>query len=214
MSLAAAATLHTGLDLAGKSHLGVFWAKGAAQTGTLFERWNTYSRVKGERLAGKFPFGWGLTHHPDTGSTNYTSTSMRTRHRHHRFDGDIGKHAYLKDDVINAAYLVQPAADVAVVGVGGGRDILSGSALRRQPDSGIEINPAIFEVLTEIRRFLRPSRTPARRILGERRSAKLYQPLDGAVRLVQISLIDTWAATVCRGPDPHREPSLYRGGVG
>ncbi len=52
---------------------------------------------------------------------------MRTGHRHHPDDakGDIGK-LDLKDDVINAAYLVQPAADVAVVGVGGGRDVLSG----------------------------------------------------------------------------------------
>src|SRR4029077_14504137 len=39
LTLAAAATLHSGLDIAGKSHLGVFWAKGTAQMGTLFERW-------------------------------------------------------------------------------------------------------------------------------------------------------------------------------
>ena len=29
LTMAAAATVHTGLDLTGKSHLGVFWAKGA-----------------------------------------------------------------------------------------------------------------------------------------------------------------------------------------
>ena len=43
-----------------------------------------------------------------------------------KYDGNIEQTVgYLKDDVINAAYLVQPPADVAVVGVGGGRDILS-----------------------------------------------------------------------------------------
>ena len=42
-----------------------------------------------------------------------------------RFDGDLSKFAYLKDDVINAAYQVQRPDAVAVVGVGGGRDILS-----------------------------------------------------------------------------------------
>ena len=36
--LAAAATVHAGLDVSGKSHLGVFWAKGTQQMGTLFER--------------------------------------------------------------------------------------------------------------------------------------------------------------------------------
>ena len=46
LTLAAAAALHTGLAVSGKSHLGVFWAKGSEQMGTLFERWNTYSRVR------------------------------------------------------------------------------------------------------------------------------------------------------------------------
>ena len=48
LTLAAAAIVHTGLDISGKSHLGVFWAKGTEQMGTLFERWNTYSRVQGD----------------------------------------------------------------------------------------------------------------------------------------------------------------------
>src|SRR5439155_22798952 len=39
LALAAVATVHTSLDLTGRSHLGVFWAKGAEQTGTLFELW-------------------------------------------------------------------------------------------------------------------------------------------------------------------------------
>src|SRR6185295_14241011 len=60
LAMAVAATVHTGLDLAGKSHLSVFWAKGEAQAGTLFERWNTYSRVRVREWAGKAPFGWGL----------------------------------------------------------------------------------------------------------------------------------------------------------
>src|SRR3954453_8191041 len=66
-----------------------------------------------------------------------------------RLDGDIGKLSYLKDDVINAAYLVQPPANVAVVGVGGGRDILSALLFGAKRIRGIEINPAIFEVLTD-----------------------------------------------------------------
>src|SRR6266478_9756665 len=45
LTLATVAIVHTGLEVSGKSHLGVFWAKGTQQMGTLFERWNTYSRV-------------------------------------------------------------------------------------------------------------------------------------------------------------------------
>ena len=60
---------------------------------------------------------------------------------------DIGKLAYLKDDVINAAYLVQALADVAIIGVGGGRDVLSALFFGARHITGIEINPAIFESL-------------------------------------------------------------------
>ena len=55
LTMAAAATVHTGLDLTGNSHLGVFWAKGEEQAGTLFERWNTYSRGLGEGNGAKKP---------------------------------------------------------------------------------------------------------------------------------------------------------------
>ena len=65
LSLGAVAIVHAGLDISGKSHLGVFWAKGAQQTGTLFERWNTYSRVRVTALGESIPFGWGFARAPD-----------------------------------------------------------------------------------------------------------------------------------------------------
>jgi hypothetical protein len=65
--MAAAATVHTGLDLTGNSHLGVFWAKGEEQAGTLFERWNTYSRVRVKEWPEKTPVGWGLPARPMSG---------------------------------------------------------------------------------------------------------------------------------------------------
>ena len=150
LTLATAAAVHTGLAVSGNSHLGVFWAKGTEQIGTLFERWNTYSRVSVTAHGEHTPFGWGLARTPDDEDRPELS-----RHRRRcgtvitRFDGDLGKLSYLKDDVINAAYLVQPPADVAVVGVGGGRDILSGLYFGAKRIRGIEINPAIFEVLTD-----------------------------------------------------------------
>src|SRR5207245_3083957 len=122
LTLAVAATVHSGLDLNGRSHLGVFWAKGAEQTGTLFERWKTYSRVRVREFAAKVPFGWGLVRTPEARvDQHYLDIDADAGTVITRYDGDIGKLAYLKDDVINAAYHVQPAADVAVVGVCGGR---------------------------------------------------------------------------------------------
>jgi SAM-dependent methyltransferase len=201
LTLGAAATLHTGLDVSGKSHLGVFWAKGTEQKGTLFERWNTYSRVRVTPLGESTPFGWGLAHTPATKiEQNYLdidadASTVITRH-----DGDLSKLSYLKDDVINAAYLVQPPADVAVVGVGGGRDILSGLYFSARSIRGIEINPAIFEVLTG--KFADFSghldRAPGVSLVNaEARSYINHSP--ERYDLVQISLIDTWAATAAGG---------------
>ena len=201
VTLAAAAGVHTGLDVSGRSHLGVFWAKGAEQKGTLFERWNTYSRVRVTAMGEVAPFGWGFARSHDTKidqkrlDIDADAGTIITR-----YDGDIDKLSYLKDDVINAAYLVQPATDVAVVGVGGGRDILSALYFGARRIYGIEINPAIFEVLTD--KFAEFSghldRQPGVSLVNAEARSYINHSSD-RYDLVQISLIDTWAATAAGG---------------
>ena len=193
--------MHTGLAASGRSHLGVFWAKGQPQTGTLFERWNTYSRVRVTALGETVPFGWGFARTPQTKiDQDYLDIDADASTVITRQDGDIGKLSYLKDDVINAAYLVQPPQDVAVIGVGGGRDILSALLFGAKRILGIEINPAIFEVLTD--KFADFSghldRQPGVSLVNaEARSYINHSP--DRYDLVQISLIDTWAATAAGG---------------
>ncbi len=201
LTLAAATAVHAGLDISSKSHLGVFWAKGTQQMGTLFERWNTYSRIRVIGLGESEPFGWGFAHTPQAKIDQHIldidagANTVITRH-----DGDIGKLAYLKDDVINAAYLVQPMTDVAVVGVGGGRDILSGLLFGAKHVRAIEINPAIFEVLTD--KFADFSghldRQPGVSLVNAEARSYINHSSE-RYDLVQISLIDTWAATAAGG---------------
>ena len=201
LTLVVAATVHTGLDVSGNGHLGVFWAKGYRQTGTLYERWNTYSRVRVTSLGESVPFGWGLARAPETKiEQNYLDIDADASTVITRNDGDLGKLSYLKDDVINAVYLVQPLADVAVVGVGGGRDILSGLFFGAKHIRGIEINPAIFEVLTD--KFADFSghldRQPGVSLINAEARSYINHSSD-RFDLVQISLIDTWAATAAGG---------------
>jgi spermidine synthase len=201
LTLAAAATVHIGLAMSGQSHLGVFWAKGAQQVGTLFERWNTYSRIRVIALGESEPFGWGFAHTQATKIDQHIldidagANTVITRN-----DGNVSKLAYLKDDVINAAYLVQPMADVAVVGVGGGRDILSGLLFGAKRIRAIEINPAIFEVLTD--KFADFSghldRQPGVSLVNAEARSYINHSSE-RYDLVQISLIDTWAATAAGG---------------
>ena len=201
VTLAAAATMHTGLAVSGKSHLGVFWAKGEQQMGTLFERWNTYSRVRVTALGETAPRGWGFAHtHEAKIDQNHLDIDADAATIITKYDGNIGKLSYLKDDVINAAYLVQPPTDVAVVGVGGGRDILSALYFGANHIRGIEINPAIFEVLTD--KFADFSghldRQPGVSLVNAEARSYINHS-SGRYDLVQISLIDTWAATAAGG---------------
>ena len=79
LTLAVAAVVHTGLAVSGKSHLGVFWAKGRRADGTLFERWNTYSRVRVTALGEIDAVRLGLR--PQAGDEDrpgLSSTSTRT----------------------------------------------------------------------------------------------------------------------------------------
>jgi SAM-dependent methyltransferase len=201
LTLAAIATVHTALDVAGKSHLGVFWAKGSDQSGTLFERWNTYSRVRVKAIGESGPFGWGFARTPEAKiDQHFLDIDADAGTVITRFNGDLGKLSYLKNDVINAAYLVQPPADVAVVGVGGGRDVLSGLLFGAKHIRGIEINPAIFEVLTD--KFAEFSghldRQPGVALVNAEARSYINHSSD-RYDLVQISLIDTWAATAAGG---------------
>lgn len=199
--LAAGAVAHTGLAASGHTHLGVYWAKGTEQNGTLFERWNTYSRVRVTAMGETVPAGWGLTHAPQTKiDQKHLDIDADAATVITRYDGDIGKLSYLKDDVINAAYLVQPPAAVAVVGVGGGRDILSALLFGAKQIRGIEINPAIFEVLTG--KFADFSghldRQPGVSLVNAEARSYINHSSD-RYDLVQVSLIDTWAATAAGG---------------
>jgi spermidine synthase len=199
--IASLAALHIGLYLSGLNHVGVVWAKGRLQTETLFERWNTFSRVRVRPFAGNKPFGWGMVRDPEaTVEQKYLDIDADAGTVITRMDGDVGKFTYLQTDVINAAYLVQPIQSVAVIGVGGGRDILSALYFGAERITGIEINPAIFEVLTD--KFADFSghldKQPGVSLINAEARSYINHSQD-KYDLIQISLIDTWAATAAGG---------------
>ena len=193
--------MHTGLYASDRRHLGVMWAKGSPQSGTVFERWNTFSRVRVVPLGESTPFGWGLARTPSTKiDQKYLDIDADASTVITRWNDDIRNLSYLQSDVINAAYLVQPLDAVAVVGVGGGRDILSALFFGAKHITGIEINPAIFEALED--KFADFSGNLHRRpgvslINAEARSYINHS--SERYDLIQISLIDTWAATAAGG---------------
>ena len=145
-------------------------------------------------------------------SAGASPTTPSTKIDQHYLDIDAGagtaitrmmaisaKFSYLKDDVINAAYLVQTPADVAVVGVGGGRDILSALFFGATHIRGIEINPAIFEVPPTGSPISPAISIVSRECLVNAEARSYINHSSDRYDLVQISLIDTWAATAAGG---------------
>ena len=116
---------------------------------------------------------------------------------------------FLKYDIINLVHLLRPNANVAVIGVGGGRDVLSALAFNQKSVEGIEINDDILRMVNE--RFGQFTGYLAHNqrvsfINDEARSyiARQKKKYD----IIQVSFIDTWAATAA-GAFVLTENSLY-----
>ncbi len=194
--------------------LRLVWVKGNYEARPIVERWNPFSRIRviGDPTRPMRPSGWGFSTtlpsdltarelHLDIDS--YAGTELTA------FDGDPASVQHLKYDVTNVAHYIRPSSNVVVVGTGGGRDILSALVFGQRAVTGVEINPSILELVNgrfgDFTGHL--DRDPRVRFVNdEARSylARMRDPVD----LIQISLIDTWAATAS-GAFVLTENSLY-----
>ncbi|HIA50472.1 MAG TPA: hypothetical protein EYN91_00020, partial [Candidatus Melainabacteria bacterium] len=113
-------------------------------------------------------------------------------------DGKAGQAAFdvIAKDITGIGNFLRPAGSLFVIGVGGGRDILTGLEYKQKTIDGIEVNPAIVDMLrVKYADFTgnlasRPGvsliNDEARNWLA--RSGKKYD-------VIQCSLVDTWAAS-------------------
>ena len=190
------------------------WVKGQYEARPLVERWNSFSRIRviGNADRAIRPSGWGLS---------LTLPADRTAHELHldidsyagteltRYDGNPASVEHLKYDVTNVAHYVRPDSRVIVVGTGGGRDVLSALAFNQKQVTGVEINEGILDLVN--RRFGdftgHLDRDPRVRFVNDEARSYLARLQDRA-DIIQISLIDTWAATAS-GAFVLTENSLY-----
>ncbi len=199
-----------GALLLGASHVGFLlhrpllnlrWVKGRFEPTPLFEKWNSFSRVTvtGDPDVPVRPFAWGY-------SPRYHG---RDRVRQLRIDidaaaatfmlhdpGDLSALTFLKYDITNLPHYLRPGAETLVVGAGGGRDVLSALVFEQPRVVAVELNPIIDEIVNVA--YARFSGGMRRRpgvefVVDEARGyiARRREPVD----LIQLSLIDTYAAT-------------------
>ncbi|MFZ0302394.1 MAG: hypothetical protein WAL75_06900 [Terracidiphilus sp.] len=165
-----------------------------------FEKWNSYSRIRATRLATASPILWGPSPHlpPETRvSQAYLDIDGSASTCIFHYDGTLNSISFLQYDLVNLAYRLPGIHKSAVIGVGGGRDILAAHLFGVADITGVELNPIFIDLLTRqpyYKNFSNITALPDLKLhVDDARSwfASTHEKFD----LVQMSMIDTWAST-------------------
>jgi len=196
-------------------HLSIFsvtQAKGESVATPVFEKWNSYSRVAVDAPKTDKPFGWGLSEmapqvpleQQHLGIDGSAGTVMT------RFDGkDMTHLGHLKFDVTNIVHSMRHDADVYVIGAGGGRDVLSSLVFNQHHVTAVEMNKAIIDIVNKHFGDFTGHLDANPKVTFINDEARSYLTRsDDRFDIIQISLIDTWAATAA-GAFVLSENTLY-----
>lgn len=217
LACAVFAVKHTGLAEAGTPWLYVKHVKGRVETRPEYERWNSFSRItvswhENKKETPTAPVGWSLSavcDHKEPILQRGLLIDGLAGTVITRFDGDTSKLAYLKCDGTNLAHNLRSDADVLAIGMGGGRDVLSALVFDQRSVTGVEMNDEIIRAVTEeYGEFAgHLDQHPKVRLVHDEARSFVARSED-RFDIIQISLIDTWAATSA-GAFVLAENSLY-----
>jgi SAM-dependent methyltransferase len=126
-----------------------------------------------------------------------------------KFTGDLRQVAHLMFDVTTLGYQIRPPQRVVIIGSGGGRDILTALISGANDVHAVELNRHTIETVSD--RYGEFSgniyRRPGVRAI-EREGRSYLTHSDEQFDLIQISLIDSWAASAA-GAFALAENNLY-----
>ena len=174
------------------------------------DRWNTHSRIIAYPLVKQPVRYWGPGPYAPKPLTRWSVMRIdgKAGTTVHEWHGNTKELSWIKHDVTSLAYNLRGTGDVAVIGVGGGRDILTGLAFGAHSILGVELNQIFLDLLNgEFRKFSRIVDQPQVTLVhddGRSYMARCTRQFD----LIQMSLIDTWASTTA-GAMTLSENGLY-----
>jgi len=164
-------------------------------------QWNSFSRVDVSPVFRGLPIMWGpspkmfekrwiadqvdLFIDGDAGTTAY------------RFDGNFENVEFLKYDVTNLAYFLPGRERGLVIGVGGGRDVLSAALFGLKEITAVELNPILVDLQLQdagLLHFTNLAAIPGVRFVADEGRSWLARSRE-SFDVIQMSLVDTWAAT-------------------
>ena len=149
-----------------------------------YERWNSFSRITVDHSGKASPAVWGRSSQlpPQEIEQRWMTIDGLAGTAVYRFTGKLEELSFLRYDVTNLAYAVPGLKTAAVIGVGGGRDLLSARLFGVPEVVGVEINPIFIDLLTRQLRGLHRHRPRAGNKLRGRRGAQLVRPHRPVVR--------------------------------
>jgi hypothetical protein len=160
-------------------------------------RWNSFSRVNVGRSEFGTPQMWAAS--PEMPETGVYQRNMQidgsAASSMYYFQGDLSAVDFLKYDITNLAYSIRHDGRAAIIGVGGGRDILSALLFGFHDVTGVELNPIFVNLLTHgLAGYNKLAAMPGVRLIVDEARSWFSRSTD-RFDLIEMSLIDTWAAT-------------------
>lgn len=198
----------------GVAPIAIVWTKGVKDLDYRYETWNSFSRITidGDPNLPVVPFGWGLSNTLPTStrveqlavSIDSIAGTFLTR-----YSGDSHQSDFLRYDITNLVHYLRPDSKVLVIGVGGGRDVLSALEFNQKSVTGVEINGKILELTKgPFADFTGHIADDPRVNLVNDEARSYITRTDKRFDIIEISLIDTFAATTA-GAFALSENSLY-----
>lgn len=112
-----------------------------------------------------------------------------------KWDGKRESLEWTTWDVTSLPYGIRRGGNVAVIGSGGGRDLLTAIYAKSRSIHGIEINRAFIEILTgSHREYASIVDHPGVKLIHDEARSFLTRTRN-SYDIIQMSLVDTWAAT-------------------
>lgn len=188
------------------------WAKGQIDTREhIFdEKWNAISKVRLSVAYRGQPLLWGPSPHtPDFSiDTMNLSIDNSAGTQITRFNGELSALSFLPYDVTSIAAPLRRGGSAAIIGVGGGRDVLNCAFNGFHRIVGIEVNSIIVDITSRrLDSFTGFSKVPGFELHNDEGRSFLSRSGE-RFDIIQASLVDTWAATAA-GAMSLSENSLY-----
>jgi SAM-dependent methyltransferase len=168
-----------------------------------FEKWNSFSRIVASEPWMGPAFLWAPS--PKQPPVDIEQRQMNidgeAGTHMHKFNGDLKTVDFLKYDVTNLAYNIRNEGRSAVIGIGGGRDMLSAYLYGFRDITGVDINPIFVDLHTKpeyYRSFSGLADLPNVRFIADEARSWFARTQD-RFNLIQMSMVDTWAATGAGG---------------